>query len=198
MNILNELSKLRKKANIKKTYTSDSLILKVLKPNEAQLVLEYYLRNKEFLENWEPARGRNFYTYEYQQEILKGEYLEFKEKSKLRLWIHKKNEKDKVIGSVCFSNIIYGNFLSCFLGYKLDKDEINKGYTTEAVEKGVSTMFNEYKIHRVEANIIPENLPSIKVVEKIGFEKEGYSKRYLNINGKWRDHIHFAIYNDNL
>src|SRR6056297_1602551 len=99
MNILNELSKLRKKANIKKTYTSDSLILKVLKPNEAQLVLEYYLRNKEFLENWEPARGRNFYTYEYQQEILKGEYLEFKEKSKLRLWIHKKNEREKVIGS---------------------------------------------------------------------------------------------------
>lgn len=198
MNILNELSKLRKRANIKKTYTSDRLILKVLKPHEAQLILDYYLRNKKFLEEWEPERGQNFYTYEYQQEILKEEYLEFKEKSKLRLWIYKKDEKEKVIGSICFSNIIYGNFLSCFLGYKLDKDEINKGYTTEAVEKGISIMFNEYKLHRVEANIIPENLPSIRVVEKIGFEKEGYSKRYLNIDGKWRDHIHFAIYNDNL
>jgi ribosomal-protein-alanine N-acetyltransferase len=198
MNILNELSKIRKNISINKVYHTDRLILKVLKPHQAQQVLDYYLRNKDFLQNWEPERGRRFYTYDYQQELLKEEYQEIKDKSKLRLWIYKKEDKEKTIGSICFSNIIYGNFLSCFLGYKLDKEEINKGYTTEAVKKGISIMFEEYKLHRVEANIIPENTGSIKVVEKAGFEKEGYSKRYLNINGKWRDHIHFAIYNDEL
>jgi len=116
----------------------------------------------------------------------------------IRLWIFKKEDRNKAIGNICFSNIIYGNFLSCFLGYKLDKNEINKGYTTEAVKKGILIIFNEYKLHRVEANIIPENLRSIRVVEKLGFEKEGYSKRYLNIGGKWRDHIHYAIYNGDL
>ncbi|HCX03811.1 MAG: GNAT family N-acetyltransferase [Tissierellales bacterium] len=181
-----------------KVYHTDRLILKVLKTHQAQEVLDYYLRNKDFLHNWEPERGRRFYTYEYQQELLKEEYHEIKDKSKLRLWIYKKEDEERTIGSICFSNIIYGNFLSCFLGYKLDKEEINKGYTTEAVKKGVSIMFEEYKLHRVEANIIPENTASIKVVEKAGFEKEGYSKRYLNINGKWKDHIHFAIYNDEL
>jgi ribosomal-protein-alanine N-acetyltransferase len=198
MNILNELSKLRKNISINKVYHTDRLILKVLKTHQAQEVLDYYLRNKDFLHNWEPERGRRFYTYEYQQELLKEEYHEIKDKSKLRLWIYKKEDEERTIGSICFSNIIYGNFLSCFLGYKLDKEEINKGYTTEAVKKGVSIMFEEYKLHRVEANIIPENTASIKVVEKAGFEKEGYSKRYLNINGKWKDHIHFAIYNDEL
>jgi ribosomal-protein-alanine N-acetyltransferase len=116
----------------------------------------------------------------------------------IRLWIFKKEDRNKAIGNICFSNIIYGNFLSCFLGYKLDKQEINKGYTTEAVKKGISIMFEEYKLHRIEANIIPENIRSIRVVKKLNFEKEGYSKRYLNINGEWRDHIHYAVYNDTL
>lgn len=197
-NIMNELSKIKGNINLIKTYSSDRLILSVLKPNHTMKVLDYYLRNKEFLKDWEPERNEIFYSYQYQHDLLKQEYEEYKEKSMIRLWIYKKNNRDKVIGSVCFSNIIYGNFLSCFLGYKLDKDEINKGYITEAVTKGISVMFEEYKLHRIEANIIPENKRSIRVVEKIGFEKEGYSKRYLNINGKWRDHLHYAIYNDNL
>src|SRR6056297_2708239 len=142
MNILSELSKLRKRIIIKKRYTSNRLVLKVLQPNKTQEVVDYYLRNKEFLEEWEPKRGRSFYTFEYHKKLLKEECLEFKEKTKLRLWIYKKNEEEKVIGSICFSNIICGNFLSCFLGYKLDKDEINKGYITEAVKKGISIIFN--------------------------------------------------------
>ena len=71
MNILNELSKLRKNISINKVYHTDRLILKVLKPHQAQQVLDYYLKNKDFLQNWEPERGRRFYTYEYQQELLK-------------------------------------------------------------------------------------------------------------------------------
>jgi ribosomal-protein-alanine N-acetyltransferase len=90
-----------------------------------------------------------------------------------------------------------GNFKSCFLGYKLDKDEINKGYMTEAIRETVQIMFDEHGLHRVEVNIIPRNARSLKVMEKLKFEREGFSKKYLEINGVWEDHIHFATYNPN-
>ena len=77
----------------------------------------------------------------------------------LRLWIFKKGDMSRVIGTVAFNNIIRGAFLSCHLGYKLDKDEINKGYATEAIRKGIDIIFNYYGLHRIEANIMPRNTP---------------------------------------
>lgn len=82
------------------------------------------------------------------------------------------------------------------MGYKLDCDEINKGYMTEAIKKVLDIMFNEYGLHRIEVNVMPRNIRSLKVMKKLNFEEEGYSRRYLEINGKWEDHVHFAIYED--
>ena len=86
--------------------------------------------------------------------------------------------------------------ISCHLGYKLDKDEVNKGYVTEAIQKGIDIMFNELKLHRIEANIMPKNKCSLRVVEKLGFYNEGLAYKYLKINGKWEDHIHMVLLND--
>ncbi|OPJ57250.1 GNAT family N-acetyltransferase [Alkalithermobacter paradoxus] len=84
------------------------------------------------------------------------------------------------------------------IGYSLDKDEINKGYITEAIKKGIDIMFNEFGIHRIEANIMPKNKRSLRVVEKLGFYNEGLAYKYLNMNGKWEDHIHMVLLNDNM
>lgn len=176
-------------------YDSDRLYLRIFKPKNAAEVLDYYKRNHSFLNEWEPRRTRDFYTLSYQKRQLFTEYNMFKDKSLVRFWIIKKND-NKLIGNVCYSNIIMGNFKSCFLGYKLDKDEINNGYMTEAIERTVQIMFDDFGLHRIEANVVPRNLRSLKVMEKLNFEREGFSKRYLKINGKWEDHIHFAVYND--
>ncbi|HCX61808.1 GNAT family N-acetyltransferase [Sedimentibacter sp.] len=176
-------------------YDSDRLYLRIFKPKNATEVLDYYKRNHSFLNEWEPRRTRDFYTLSYQKRQLFTEYNMFKDKSLVRFWIIKKND-NKLIGNVCYSNIIMGNFKSCFLGYKLDKDEINNGYMTEAIERTVQIMFDDFGLHRIEANVVPRNLRSLKVMEKLNFEREGFSKRYLEINGKWEDHIHFAVYND--
>ncbi|WP_313340383.1 GNAT family N-acetyltransferase [Sedimentibacter sp.] len=176
-------------------YDSDRLYLRILKPNNATEVLDYYKRNYSFLNEWEPRRTRDFYTLSYQKKQLYMEYNMFKTKSLVRFWIIKKDD-NKLIGNVCYSNIIMGNFKSCFLGYKLDKDEINNGYMTEAIERTVQIMFDDFNLHRIEANVVPRNLRSLKVMEKLNFEREGFSKRYLEINGKWEDHIHYAVYND--
>ncbi len=178
-------------------YDTDRLYLRILKPNYAFEVLEYYKRNADFLSEWEPRRPSDFYTLSYHKRQLNMDYYKFKENSLVRFWVFKK-EDNKLIGNVCCSNIVMGNFKSCFMGYKLDKDEINKGYMSEAIKKTVEIMFDDFDLHRIEVNIVPRNARSLKVMEKLKFEQEGFSKRYLEINGKWEDHIHFAVYNDSM
>lgn len=182
---------------MERVYETERLELKVLSKNDAKLVLEYYLKNKDFLTEWEPIKSLEFYTLDYHQGQLDNQLFNTSNCNYFRLWIFRK-EDNRIIGSVGFSNIVRGAFLSCNLGYKLDKDEINKGYMTESIEKAIDIMFNEFGLHRIEANIMPRNIPSLKVVEKLGFYNEGLAYKYLNINGIWEDHIHMVLINDKM
>lgn len=181
---------------MKTLYKTDRLILKTLDGTYASLVLDYVLRNKDFLEKWETEKNENYFTLDYQKMSLKRDLDNFKLEKSLKFWIFKKNNKKRIIGSISLDNIIRGPFQSCFLGYKLDKDELNKGYMTEAVEKIVEIAFNNYGLHRIEANIMPRNIASIRVVEKLGFYNEGLAKKYILLNGKWEDHIHMVLLNE--
>ena len=181
---------------MKTLYKTDRLILKTLDGTYAPLVLDYVLRNKDFLEKWETEKNENYFTLNYQKMSLKRDLDNFKLEKSLKFWIFKKNNKKRIIGSISLDNIIRGPFQSCFLGYKLDKDELNKGYMTEAVEKIVEIAFNNYGLHRIEANIMPRNIASIRVVEKLGFYNEGLAKKYILLNGKWEDHIHMVLLNE--
>lgn len=183
---------------MEKIYETQRLVLKVLDKTYAELVLNYYSRNKEFLEEWEPYKSEEFYTKEYHEKQLTNELLNIENGNSFRLWIFKKDDDKRIIGSVGFNNIVRGAFLSCHLGYKSDKDEINKGYVTEAINKGIDIIFNEFGLHRIEANILPKNKRSLRVVEKLGFYNEGLAYKYLKINGKWEDHIHMVLLNDNV
>lgn len=159
----------------------------------SHMVVDYCLRNRTFLEEWEPVREEEFYTSEFQLKQLRND-MECKEF--FRLWILKKGNEEKIIGALRFTNIMRGAFLSCFLGYKLDEKEINHGYMTESIKKGTEIVFQDFGLHRIEANIMPKNKRSLRVAEKAGFYKEGLSYRYLKINGKWADHIHMVLLNE--
>ncbi|WP_312430733.1 GNAT family N-acetyltransferase [Lacrimispora sp.] len=178
-----------------KVYETRRLLLRTPELSFAPMVAEYYLRNRDFLAEWEPVRVEEYYTPEYQKKQLENQ---IKDSNALKLWISKKGEEDKVIGALAFNNIVKGVFLSCFLGYNLDKDEINMGYMTEAVKKGIEIMFQDYGLHRIEASIMPRNLRSLKVTKKLGFQEEGLSPQYLKINGKWEDHIHMVLLNQEI
>lgn len=177
-------------------YETERLILKVSDKTHAELVLDYYIRNKDFLQEWEPIRSKEFYEISHHQEQLKKDLISIENGNLFRVWIFKKEDDTKIIGTIGFSNIIRGAFLSCHLGYKLDENEINKGYMTESIQKGIEIMFNEFGLHRIEANIIPKNIRSLRVAEKLGFYNEGLAYRYLKINGKWEDHIHMVLLNE--
>jgi len=170
------------------------LELKVIKKEDVFLLKEYLERNRAFLSEWEPKREDAYYEKESLEELIQREIEGYENETLLSLYLSYKGE-EKIIGNVALSNIVKGPFQSCFLGYKLDKDEINKGIITEAIEKVIEIAFTKYQLHRIEANIMPKNICSVRVVEKLGFEYEGLSKKYLRINNVWEDHAHYALLN---
>ena len=174
-------------------YETDRLLLMTSHISFSDMVVDYCLRNRAFLEEWEPIREEEFYTREYQLKLLSDD---MENNDLVRLWIFKKEDKEKIIGCLSFSNIMRGAFLSCFFGYKLDEQEINHGYITEAIKKGIEIIFQEVGLHRIEANIMPKNKRSLRVAEKAGFSNEGLSPKYLKINGIWEDHIHMVLLNE--
>lgn len=161
----------------------------------AEQVIDYYKRNKEFLKEFEPVRNEEFFSLEYQRKVLKEEMLEYKKKTAFRFYIMSMEQPSKIIGIIGLNNVVWGAFCSAFLGYKLDKDFVNKGYMSAAVEMLTKYAFEELGLHRIEANVMPKNKASLRVLEKNHFINEGISKYYLNINGVWEDHIHMVKIN---
>ena len=162
----------------------------------AEQVVDYYKRNRDFLEAFEPVRSKEFFSLEYQKIVLKKEMAEIEEKTAFRFYILSVEQPSKIIGIIGLNNVIWGAFCSAFMGYKLDKDFVNKGYMSMAVEMLTTYAFEELGLHRIEANVMPKNKASLRVLEKNHFMNEGISKYYLNINGVWEDHIHMVKIND--
>jgi ribosomal-protein-alanine N-acetyltransferase len=174
------------------------LILKVIGPEFARQSLDYYTRNQAFLAEWNPTTPDDFYTLAYQQERLLIELGMIKEGRMARFWLFKREDAafSTAIGNIAFNNIVRGAFQSCHLGYQLDQREINQGFITEALRGAIAFAFDELKLHRIEANVMPRNLRSRRVAEKLGFAEEGLARQYLKINGAWEDHIHYVLLND--
>jgi len=177
-------------------YQTERLLLSTPTPRDARRAQDYYLRNREFLKEWEPARTPEFYTRAHQQKLLRTQLREMKAGRAVSLWLSLGGEPERIIGFVGASNIVRGSFHSCFLGYKLDAELTGRGFMSEALAAFCRVLFQEHKLHRLEANIRPENAASIRVVEKLGFVYEGRSRDYLFINGAWRDHLHYALLSD--
>ena len=74
-------------------------------------------------------------------------------------------------------------------------EETGQGYISEALEKSIELIFSEYNLHRIEAPVMPKNIPSIKVLDKLGFVEEGMTKKMLKVNGEWEDHIRYSLLN---
>jgi ribosomal-protein-alanine N-acetyltransferase len=98
-----------------------------------------------------------------------------------------------IAGTINLSQIFRKSFQNAYLGYMLGAGHTGRGYMSDAVSIVLRFAFADLKLHRIEANVQPSNLPSIRVLERNGFTKEGFSKRYLKIGGRWRDHERWAI-----
>lgn len=181
-----------KKENLlsKITISGVNVQLKILTPENSQEILNYYIKNKEYLSPYEPTREDEFYTLKFQRDILIESYKQYLNGETVNFGIY---NNDKFIGKIQLSNIVLGIFRSCFVGYSIDKDEQNKGYMKEALRSAIKYAFNELDLHRIEASALADNKKSQSVLKACDFKELGINKNYLFINGKWRDHITYYI-----
>ena len=155
---------------------TDRLRLAVLRKSEAPKVTGYFIKNREFHKRFAQTHPNSYFTVSEQRKYLAFDCDSFLAGSVVPLWITLKGS-DEIIGRVSFFNLAYGGMMSCAIGYHLDQDHTGKGYMTEAID----------------AFILPENIPSIKLIKRTGFTEEGKRISYMHINGQYRDHIAFYL-----
>jgi len=99
----------------------------------------------------------------------------------------------ELAGAINISEIVRGNLCSGYLGYYAFAPHNGRGYMKKGISAVLAEAFSRHKLHRLEANIQPENIASRELVRRLGFRQEGFSPRYLKIGGRWRDHERWAI-----
>jgi len=102
-------------------------------------------------------------------------------------------EDERILGFFNLSQITRGSLQGAYLGYAAAARYAGQGYMREGIELVVREAFLELRLHRIEANIQPGNSASLALARGAGFKREGFSPRYLKINGQWRDHERWAL-----
>lgn len=105
-------------------------------------------------------------------------------------------ESDSIAGLINVNEIVRGAFMSAYLGYCALQPHAGEGYIREGLCQAIAYSFRKLKLHRLEANVQPDNRRSLALVKNLGFRKEGFSPRYLKVCGRWRDHERWALLAD--
>lgn len=173
-------------------YETRRLILKVLGPDYANDVLQFYLNDKELFEKYEADRCPNFYTENYHRNILHLEYGLCLKLTHIRFYVFEKENPETIVGTVSLYEIS-NTYSKAELGYKFSSQHHHKGYASEAVEKILDIAFTELGLHRICARVMEENTPSIRLLLGLGFEKEGVCRDFMKLRGQWVDHVQYSL-----
>lgn len=164
------------------------LYVELATPEHAALFAEHFARNRGHFARWEPPRGK-VESVEHSHALLADGLAEFAAGRSVRLAVLPRQKGDVLIGRINFSQISRGVFQSCMLGYAIDHEYEGRGLMREALAASIDWMFETMKLHRVQANHLPENERSARLLTRLGFMREGLAREYLFINGAWRDHV---------
>lgn len=176
-------------------YETRRLSLKLLKPSAkyARQALDFYNRNRAVFERYEALRPKDFYTEGYQKAMLEHDYNLAIHSKCFRFWVFTKNDLARIIGSICFYDIIQPVYGRCETGYKFDERYWHRGLAKEAMELGITLMFYEVGLHRIEAYAMKDNTASIRLLDSLGFQYEGTCRQYARIRGRWEDHLLYSL-----
>lgn len=156
---------------------------------DSDALAELRVRNRAYLTPWEPIRPEPFFTPAGQAADLAA-VLDRYERGDAAPFVIV-NDEGLVIGRLTLSGIVRGAFQSCVVSYWVAEEHTGKGLASEAVADALQYAFMTLGLHRVQAETLPENEPSQRVLQRNGFERYGLAPRYLKIAGSWQDHIMF-------
>jgi [ribosomal protein S5]-alanine N-acetyltransferase len=171
------------------TLTDGSLTMRPIRARDARPLERVLLENRGWLRRWEatyPGGGSVIDTRASIRNLTAharaGTALPF-----LLEW------DGELAGQLNVSSITHGSLSSATIGYWVAKSMAGRGITPTAVALATDYCFRAMRLHRMEICIRPENGPSLRVVEKLGFRYEGLRRRFIHIDGDWRDHFSFAL-----
>ena len=170
---------------------TERLILRL--PDARDFVAWANLRRSsaEFLEPWEPIRESNYLSRRAFQNRLVWARRMAKDGRAFNMLLIRR-EDDQLVGGITLDNIQGGVSKSCTVGYWMGQEFTRQGYMAEALSASVLHAFTVLDISRIQAGCLPENAPSRALLEKSGFKYEGVAQSYLQIAGRWRNHVLYA------
>ena len=155
------------------------------------------LESRDFLKPWEPVWPYDALTRGSFRRRLRQYALEARHGSGYAYFIFERRAaaplEGALLGGISISNLRRGVAQSAGLGYWIGNRHARRGYMTEALGAVVTYCFDGLGLHRLEAACLPHNAPSRALLEKAGFREEGYARQYLRIDGRWQDHVLYAM-----
>ena len=173
----------------------NKIFIRFFENADAESLLDLHLRNGELFQKYSPTFEEDFYTLDRNRKYISNSIKQREDDKNYSFGIYLK-DNGKLVGDVSLYHLSRGALQRCLIGYSLDKQYNGRGYTTEAVSLAVGFAFNELKLHRVDAGVMLSNIGSMRVLEKVGFHREGIEQKGVKINGQWEDHQMFAIISD--
>lgn len=158
-------------------------------PGHAQALAEFFRRNERHLAPWDPPRPTGMLETEFWLAECERAVEDYQDGAVARWVLRLRAAPAQVIGRINFTQIARGPFQSCMLGYAIDAAHEGQGLMREALEAAIAHAFTVLRLHRIQANYVPENERSGRLLERLGFVCEGLARNYLFINGGWRDHV---------
>ena len=161
-------------------------------PSDWRAWAEVRAASRTFLKPWEPTWSSSALTRAAYRHRLRLQARERRDDTGYRFFIFQRAD-DALVGGVNLSNIQSGVAMSCSIGYWIGKDYARKDLMRDAVSSLLPFVFDTIGLHRLEAACLPSNVASEGLLRKLGFRQEGYARAYLRIDGAWRDHLMFAM-----
>jgi len=149
------------------------------------------MESREFLTPWEPTWNEDDLTRTSFRLRAKRAAREISTDEAYSLFIFETGT-ETLLGGLTLGLIRRGVAQACTLGYWMGRRHAGKGHMTEAVRGAVRFAFSDLALHRVEAACLPNNAPSRRLLERVGFQHEGLARAYLKIDGNWADHLLYA------
>ncbi|WDE05543.1 ribosomal protein S5-alanine N-acetyltransferase [Thalassomonas viridans] len=167
---------------------TERLLITLLQPADYPLLQDYYRQNEQHLSPWEPLRESDYNQGAEVQKRLTRALTGYSQGKELHFAAYRPGEKE-IVALATYSNLIHGPFQACYLGYSIAEKYQGQGLMAEMLIATNAFVFEQLGMHRIMANYMPENIRSERLLNRLGFEKEGLAKSYLKIAGKWRDHV---------
>ena len=182
----------RPRVPLSTTLTGPRLLLRPPQPSDVAELTMLYARNRKHRRSSKPASppGIDPTSRDVVRAEVRRHRREWRDDEAYRFCVF---EDGRAAGGIALGGVQRGGFANAYLGYWIDVDRQGRGLMTEAVALVLDFAFGAAGLHRVQVAVMPSNAASRRVVAKAGFREEGLALRYLEIDGRWEDHVLHAI-----